>query len=56
MRFRVRTFGESARMMTSNFGSQIRGHLGPGHTDKHIRFCDKILCKVLRYSFAESVA
>ena len=28
--------------------------LGPGHTDKHIRFCDKILCKVLRYSFAES--
>ena len=31
-------------------------HLGPGHTDKRIRFCDKILCKVLRYSFAESLS
>ena len=30
--------------------------LGPGHNDKRIRFCDKILCKVLRYSFAESLS
>ena len=30
--------------------------LGPGHTDKRIRFCDKILCRVLRYSFAESLS
>ena len=30
--------------------------VGPGHTNKYkrIRFCDQILCKVLRYSFAES--
>ena len=26
------------------------------HTDKRIRFCDKILRKVLRYSFAESLS
>ena len=25
-------------------------------TDKRIRFCDKISCKVLRYSFAESLS
>ena len=30
--------------------------LGPGHTDKRIRFCDTILGKVLRYSFAESLS
>ena len=30
--------------------------LGPGHTDKRIRFCDKILCRVLRYSFSESLS
>ena len=46
----------ASRMMTSNFGSQIREHQGPGHTDKRIRFCDKILRKVLRYSFAESLS
>ena len=30
--------------------------LGPGHTDKRIRFWDTILGKVLRYSFAESLS
>ena len=31
-------------------------HLGPVTHDEHIRLCDKILCKVLRYSFAESLS
>ena len=41
-------------------GSKSEGdpnpRFGPNHTDKRIRFCDKILCKVLRYSSVESLS
>ena len=59
VRTRVRTdvWPASGAVRTSvSRGRTAPTIVGPGHTDKRIRFCDTILCKVLRYSFAESLS
>ena len=51
-----RVFPRHERTESGEIQRVVHMPLGPGHTDKRIRFCDKILRKVLRYSFAESLS